>query len=93
MPGGTPYINEKIATLPNLIMGLLTMVVSWMAWTVQDSTVKLATLSEKVATLETNTHDYRESTYTLRDAQKDFELRDTVMSNIATRLTRLEKDN
>lgn len=86
-------MGDKVATLPNLIMGLLTMVVSWMAWTVQDSTVKLATLSEKVSTLETNTQINRENTYTLRDAQKDFELRDSVMSNMATRLTRLEKDN
>jgi hypothetical protein len=86
-------MGDKIATIPNMIMALLTMVVSWMAWTVQDSTVKLATLSEKVSTLESSTQLDRTHTYTLRDAQKDFELRDTVMSNMATRLTRLEKEN
>lgn len=84
-------MHEKLITLPNLIMALLTMVVSWMAWTVQDSTVKLATLSEKVSQLEANSRTTHEIVYTLRDAQKDFELRDTVIANIATRLLAVEK--
>jgi len=85
-------MDNKLVTFNNVMMALLTMAVSWLAYTVQDSTIKMATMTEKINQLENKTQLFTQITYTLRDAQKDFELRDTVMANMGARITQLEKE-
>jgi hypothetical protein len=74
----------------SIALTVLTGVTAWFGFTVQDSTVKLATLSERMAGLERQLADNRELTYTARDAQKDFQLRDATLANIANRVLALE---
>lgn len=79
-----------IVTIENVMLSLLVAVVGWLAFTVQDSTVKLATLSEKVAHLEANMTAHNLTVYTLKDAQKDLQLRDTMITSLTLRVTALE---
>ena len=74
----------------SVVLAVLTAVTGWFGLTVQDSTVKIATLGERMAGLERQLSDTRELTYTARDAQKDFQLRDATMANIASRVLALE---
>ena len=74
----------------SIALAILTAVTGWFGLTVQDSTVKLATLSERLAGLERQLTENRGQVYTARDAQKDLDLRDSVMANIAARVLALE---
>jgi hypothetical protein len=74
----------------SIALTILTGVTAWFGLTVQDSTVKLATLTERLSGLERQISDNREQIYTARDAQKDLELRDSVLANIASRVLALE---
>ncbi len=74
----------------SIALMVLTGVTAWFGLTVQDSTVKLATLTERLSGLERQISDNREQIYTARDAQKDLELRDSVLANIASRVLALE---
>jgi len=74
----------------SIALMVLTGVTAWFGLTVQDSTVKLATLTERLSGLERQISDSREQVYTSRDAQKDLELRDSVMQNLAARVLALE---
>lgn len=74
----------------SIVLTVLAGVTGWFGLTVQDSTVKLATLSERLSGLERQISDNRELAYTVRDAQKDFQLRDSVISNVAARVLELE---
>jgi hypothetical protein len=69
---------------------VLTGVTAWFGFTVQDSTVKLATLTERLSGLERQISDSRTQVYTARDAQKDLELRDAVVDSLAARVAALE---
>jgi len=74
----------------SIALTILTGVTAWFGLTVQDSTVKLATLTERLSGLERQISDSREQVYTSRDAQKDLDLRDSVMQNLAARVLALE---
>lgn len=74
----------------SIALTVLTGVTAWFGLTVQDSTVKLATLGERMAGLERQLADNREQSYTARDAQKDFQLRDATLANVADRVLALE---
>jgi hypothetical protein len=74
----------------SIALTVLTGVTAWFGLTVQDSTVKLATLGERMAGLERQLADNREQSYTARDAQKDFQLRDATLANVAERVLALE---
>lgn len=74
----------------SIALTVLTGVTAWFGFTVQDSTVKLATLTERLSGLERQISDSRENIYTSRDAQKDLDLRDSVMESLAARVAALE---
>lgn len=74
----------------SIVLTVLAGVTGWFGLTVQDSTVKLATISERLTGLERQLADNKEQTYTMRDAQKDLQLRDSVIANIASRVLELE---
>lgn len=74
----------------SIALAVLTGVTGWFGLTVQDSTVKLATLSERLAGLERQLTESRGQLYTARDAEKDLDLRDSVMANLAERVLALE---
>jgi hypothetical protein len=57
---------------------------------VQDSTVKLATMSERLANLERQLNSNTELLYTARDAAKDWQLRDALLDNLTNRVMDLE---
>lgn len=74
-----------------MVLVLMTGVMGWLGWTVQDLNVKTATLTEKLVQIQDRQAFEREQTYTARDAQKDFQLRDATMNNLATRILALEQ--
>ena len=74
----------------SFLLGILSLVCGWLGFTVQDSTVKLAALTERVAYLQSDRSFDKAAVYTASDAAKDFRLRDEVMSNLAARILRLE---
>lgn len=94
MTDETPPATDAARTLErhfqSIALTVLTGVTAWFGLTVQDSTVKLATLGERMAGLERQLADTRELTYTARDAQKDFQLRDATLANVAERVLALE---
>jgi outer membrane murein-binding lipoprotein Lpp len=77
-------------TLENIVLTLLVGAVGWFALTIQNLTVKIATLSEKVAHLETNMNAHNQTVYSLKDAQKDLQLRDALIASLTLRVTALE---
>ena len=90
----TPENNLSSRTLErhfqSIALTVLTGVTAWFGFTVQDSTVKLATLTERLSGLERQIFDNRDQIYTSRDAQKDLDLRDSVMESLAARVAALE---
>ena len=77
----------------HLQSGLLAIVGSitgWLGFTVQDSTVQMARLTERLAGLERQIAITQEQTYTAKDASKDLQLRDAVIANVAARVLTLE---
>jgi hypothetical protein len=74
----------------SIALTVLTGVTAWFGFTVQDNTVKLATLTERLSGLDRQISDSRTQVYTARDAQKDLELRDAVMDSLAARVAALE---
>lgn len=74
----------------SIALTVLTGVTAWFGFTVQDSTVKLATLTERLSGLERQISDNRTQVYTARDAQKDLDLRDAVVESLAARVAALE---
>lgn len=74
----------------SFLLGILSLVCGWLGLTVQESTVKIAALTERVAYLQNDQVQNRAGLYTSTDAQKDLRLRDEVMSNLAARVLRLE---
>lgn len=74
----------------SIALTVLTGVTAWFGFTVQDSTVKLATLTERLSGLERQISDSRTQVYTARDAQKDLDLRDAVVESLAARVAALE---
>lgn len=74
----------------SIALTVLTGVTAWFGFTVQDSTVKLATLTERLSGLERQISDNRDQIYTARDAQKDLDLRDAVVESLAARVSALE---
>jgi len=74
----------------SIALTILAAVTGWFGLTVQDSTVKLATMSERLANLERQLNNNTELLYTARDAAKDWQLRDALLNNLTTRLTDLE---
>ena len=76
----------------SMILVLMTAVIGWMGWTVQDLNVKTATITEKLVQLEARSAFEREQLYTAKDAAKDQQMQDTVILNIANRVLALEQD-
>ena len=74
----------------SIALTVLAAVTGWFGLTVQDSTVKLATMSERLANLERQLNNNTELLYTARDAAKDWQLRDALLNNITARVTDLE---
>jgi hypothetical protein len=79
--------------LQSFLLGLLSLVCGWLGFTVQDSTIKIAALTERVAYLQSAKTDDAGMRYTASDAAKDLRLRDEVLSNLASRVLNLEKRN
>ena len=75
-----------------MVLVLMTGVMGWLGWTVQDLNVKTATLTEKLVQIQDRQTYDREQLYTAKDAFKDFQLRDSTLANIATRVLALEQD-
>ena len=76
----------------SMILVLMTAVIGWMGWTVQDLNVKTATITEKLVQLEARSAFERDQLYTTKDAAKDQQMQDTVILNIANRVLALEQD-
>lgn len=76
----------------SIALTILTGVTAWFGLTVQDSTVKLATLTERLSGLERQISDNRNNVYTARDAAKDLDLRDSVVESLAARVAALENN-
>lgn len=74
-----------------MVLVLMTAVMGWLGWTVQDLNVRTATLTEKLVQMEGRQGFEREQLYTAKDASKDFQLRDSTMANLAGRLLALEQ--
>jgi hypothetical protein len=90
-PSGAGLSSHSIEShFQSVALTILTAVMAWFGLTVQDSTVKLATLTERLSGLERQISDNRTQVYTARDAQKDLELRDSVLANIVDRVLALE---
>jgi len=77
--------------LQTMIMAALGAVCGWMAMTTQGLTVSVATLTEKVSNLQESVKEERSQLYTRADADRDFALRDNVISNVASRVLVLEQ--
>lgn len=76
----------------SMVLVLMTAVIGWMGWTVQDLNVKTATITEKLVHLEARSAFEREQLYTAKDAAKDQEVQDTVILNLASRLLAVEQE-
>lgn len=74
----------------SVALAVLTAVILWVGAAVQDSTVKLATISERLAGVEREMAGYRAQSYSARDAQKDLQLRDALLADLTTRVSSLE---
>jgi len=71
-------------------LSLITAGLVWGGTMLQTSSVQIATLTEKVTSLEARLAYERENLYTAKDADKDFQLRDQVVINLASRVLVLE---
>lgn len=76
----------------SMVLVLMTAVIGWMGWTVQDLNVKTATITEKLVQLEARSAFEREQLYTVKDAAKDQQLQNSVYVNLASRVLALEQD-
>lgn len=76
----------------SMILVLMTAVIGWMGWTVQDLNVKTATITEKLVQLEARSAFEREQLYTIKDATKDQQLINSIYTNLASRVLALEQD-
>ncbi len=76
----------------SMILVLMTAVIGWMGWTVQDLNVKTATITEKLVQIEARASFEREQLYTAKDAAKDQQLQDNILANLASRVLALEQD-
>lgn len=74
----------------SVVLAVLTAIIMWVGASVQESTVKLATISEKLAGVERQLAEYKEQSYTARDAQKDLQLRDALLADLTSRVSSLE---
>lgn len=74
----------------SIALTILAAVTGWFGMTVQDSTVKLATMAERLSNLERQLNTNSELLYTARDAAKDWQLRDAMLNNLTNRITDLE---
>ena len=93
---GTNSDSEAIARglerhIQSGLMAILAALTGWMALTIQDSTVKLAGLTEKVMYLERQIGLDSSIHYTASDAAKDLRLRDEVLTNVTNRVLTLEQ--
>ena len=77
----------------SMVLVLMTAVIGWMGWTVQDLNVKTATITEKLAQMESRSDFERDQLYTAKDAAKDQQMQDSIMANIASRVLALEQEN
>jgi hypothetical protein len=75
-----------------MVLVLMTAVIGWMGWTVQDLNVKTATITEKLVHLEERSAFEREQLYTVKDAAKDQQVQDTILVNITSRLLAVEQE-
>lgn len=87
----TAHVVER--HFQTMVLVLMTGVMGWLGWTVQDLNVKTATLTEKLAQIQDRQIFERDQVYTAKDASKDFQLRDVTMANLATRVLALEQNN
>ena len=76
----------------SMVLVLMTAVIGWMGWTVQDLNVKTATITEKLVHLEERSAFEREQLYTAKDAAKDQQVQDTILVNITSRLLAVEQE-
>jgi hypothetical protein len=84
---GVAWLAKNILMIP--LLGLL----SWMATTTQASEVRIATLSEKVSSLQDQLKVSLDGRYSSDDAAKDFRSRDALLADLTTRLNAIERRN
>jgi hypothetical protein len=87
-------VNASIAWVTkNILMIPLLAFCGWLAQSTQTSEIRLATLSEKVSSLQDQLKVSLDGRYTSDDASKDFRSRDALLADLATRVATIERRN